>query len=107
MKIKKISKKKNQMTKKITKEDLQTIAVQRNHSVVSFENYENVHSPVTLQCHTCSLEFTTTVHSYKNAKKTGFQDVKRRLLQKPIKGKSPVKKRTKKLEKKQVKDLVL
>lgn len=82
MKIKKIEKK-NEMTKKLTKEDLQTIAVQRNHCVVSFENYENIHSPLTLQCHTCSLEFTTTVHSYKNAKKPSVQDVKRRLLQNP------------------------
>jgi hypothetical protein len=70
------------MTKKLTKEDLQTIAVQRNHCVVSFENYENIHSPLTLQCHTCSIEFTTTVHSYKNAKNPGCPGCKKAIASK-------------------------
>ena len=74
---------------------MQKIAIQRNHTVVFFENYENIHSDITIQCNTCSLVFTTTVHSYKNAKNLVVRAVKKLLLQKPIKGRSPVKKQKK------------
>lgn len=75
------------MSKKLTKEDLQKIAIQRNHTVVFFENYENIHSDITIPCNTCSLVFTTTVHSYKNAKKTGCPGCKKIIASKTHKGK--------------------
>lgn len=66
------------MNKKLTKEDLQKIADKRNHKVISFENYINVHSKFELQCNTCKHQWETTVHSYKNAKHTGCPECKKR-----------------------------
>lgn len=74
------------MSKKLTKEDLQ-IASQRNHTVVLFENYENVHSKVTIRCNSCCNEFITTVHSYKNANKTGCPECKKQIASKTHKDK--------------------
>lgn len=75
------------MSKKLTKEDLQKLASQSNHTVVLFENYKNVHSKVTIRCDTCCNEFTTTVQSYKNAKKTGCPKCKNEIASKTHKGK--------------------
>jgi len=75
------------MSKKLTKEDLQILANQRNHTIVLFENYQNRHSKVTIQCNTCCKEFTTTVHAYKNAKKTGCPECKKQITSKTHKGK--------------------
>lgn len=75
------------MSRKLTKEDIEKIAIQRNHSVVSFENYENVHSKIQIHCHTCLTTWETTVHRYKNAKKTGCPTCKKRKTSKTHKGK--------------------
>jgi hypothetical protein len=85
MKIKK--KKRIFMSRKLTKEDLQKIANERNHTVIVFENYQNVKSDVTIQCCTCDTIFTTSVHSYKNAKKTGCPECKKRIASETHKGK--------------------
>lgn len=63
----------------MTKEDLQKIATTRNHTVISFDNYENVHSVFGVRCNTCTHTWETTVHSYKNAKKTGCPDCKKKI----------------------------
>lgn len=75
------------MTKKCTKEDLQNLANQRDHTVVDFENYKNVHSEITIQCNTCNTLFRTTVHSYKNAKKTGCPTCKKNMTSQTHTGK--------------------
>jgi hypothetical protein len=75
------------MSKRVTKEDLQEIATERNHEVVGLENYKNVHSKVTIQCNNCSSVFTTTAHSYKNAKKTGCPECKKLIASQTHKGK--------------------
>lgn len=75
------------MTRKLTREDIEKIAISRNHSIVSFENYENVHSEIQIHCKTCSTTWTTTVHKYKNAKKTGCPQCKRTTTSETHKGK--------------------
>jgi hypothetical protein len=75
------------MTRKLTKEDIEEIATTRNHSVKSFENYENVHSKIQIHCNTCSTTWETTVHKYKNAKKTGCPECKKRTTSETHKGK--------------------
>lgn len=75
------------MTKKLTKFDIEQIANMRNHTVISFENYQNVHSTINIHCNTCGMDFYTTVHSYKNAKKTGCPECKKKVSSKTHKGK--------------------
>lgn len=75
------------MTRKLTKKDIEEIAITRNHSVQSFENYENVHSTIQIHCNTCSTTWETTVHKYKNAKKTGCPECKKRTTSETHKGK--------------------
>ena len=75
------------MNKKLTKNDLQKIAETRNHSIISFENYQNVKSKVTIHCYTCDTTWETTVHSYKNAKKTGCPTCKKKVASETHTGK--------------------
>lgn len=71
----------------MTKEDLQQIADLRNHTVISFENYENVHSIFKVRCNTCNHTWETSVHSYKSAKKTGCPMCKKKVASETHTGK--------------------
>lgn len=75
------------MNRKLTREDLQKIADTRNHIIISFENYENVHSEIKIRCETCQATWQTTVHSYKNARQTGCPECKKLVSSKTHKGK--------------------
>lgn len=75
------------MTRKLTREDIEKIATSRNHTVASFENYQNVHSEIQIHCNTCSTTWNTTVHNYKNAKKTGCPGCKKQTTSATHKGK--------------------
>jgi hypothetical protein len=75
------------MSRKLTKEDLQKLANTRNHTVIVFENYQSVKSDVTIHSNTCNTIFTTSVHSYKNAKKTGCPECKKRITSETHRGK--------------------
>jgi hypothetical protein len=76
------------MNKKCTKEDLQKITTPRNHTITSFENYVNVHSQIGVKCNTCGSDFTTSAHSYKNAKKTGCPCCKKQIVSDTHRGKA-------------------
>jgi hypothetical protein len=65
------------MSKKLTLEDFQKFADKRNHTVISFENYQDVHSNIPMYCKTCNTCFVTTVHKYKSATVTGCPECKR------------------------------
>jgi hypothetical protein len=65
------------MSKKLTLVDFKKIALQRNHCVISMNNYKNIHSKIILFCYTCESIFETTAHSYKNAKQTGCPECKK------------------------------
>ncbi len=75
------------MNRKLTREDIEKIATARNHTVVSFDNYQNVHSEIQSPCNTCSTTWITTAHRYKNAKKTGCPECKKRTASETHKGK--------------------
>lgn len=68
------------MSKPLTKEHFQKLATERNHSLLDFSKYEHIRSPIELYCHNCYTRFTTTAHSYKNAKKTGCPGCKKILI---------------------------
>jgi hypothetical protein len=79
------------MSKKLTKEQLIELAKTRNHILIStdFEKqYKGVHSKLTFRCLTCSTEWETKVHSYKNAKKTGCPGCKKITTSHTHKGKT-------------------
>jgi hypothetical protein len=78
--------KKSFMTKKLTKQDIEKVAHERNHSVLVFENYQNVKSEITIYCRNCNTIFKTTVHSYKNAK-SGCWECKKQVASKTHKNK--------------------
>jgi Zn finger protein HypA/HybF involved in hydrogenase expression len=63
------------MTKKMTLKEIIELTTKRNHSLIDSENFEknykDVKSKITINCKTCQHIFSTTMHSYKNAKKTG------------------------------------
>jgi hypothetical protein len=78
------------MSKKLTKTSIANLAFKRNHILVTsnFEKtYENIKSLLLFKCRICQTEFRCTVHSYKNAKKTGCPGCKKRTLSKLHKGK--------------------
>lgn len=75
------------MSRKLTREDLERFAETRNHTVISFENYQNVHSKITIYCKTCGATWETTVHKYKNAPKTGCPECKKIIASETHKGK--------------------
>nr|ALO63248.1 putative HNH homing endonuclease [Chlamydomonas applanata]ALO63254.1 putative HNH homing endonuclease [Chlamydomonas applanata] len=60
------------MTKQLTIENFKELANSRNHTLISSTNPNNPRSgSLTIRCNTCNNEFTTTAHSYKNARQTG------------------------------------
>lgn len=63
------------MSRKTTRADVMLLASTRNHELLNSEEFEStykdVHSKLSFKCNTCGATFTTTLHSYKNAKKTG------------------------------------
>lgn len=59
--------------------DFEKIASQRNHSVLSTNNYKNIHSKIRVFCYSCESSFETTAHSYKNAKQTGCPECKKHI----------------------------
>lgn len=68
------------MSKKLTKADIESLALARNHVLITpnFEEvYKNVKSTLAFKCLTCQSTFECTVHSYKNAKKTGCPECKK------------------------------
>lgn len=65
------------MNRKCTKEEIEILAKNRNHKLLKMENYTNIKSQIYLYCYTCQNEFNTSVHSYKNAKKTGCKHCKK------------------------------
>ncbi len=75
------------MSKKLTREDLTKLAESSNHSIISFDNYKNVHSFITVGCNTCNSTFETSVDSYKNAKQTGCLECKKAATSKTHKNK--------------------
>jgi hypothetical protein len=74
------------MTRKLTRTDLEALAEKRGHSIVLLDNYQNVRSKITLQC-PCGTTWTTTVQSYKNAKKTGCTGCKKKITSQTHSGK--------------------
>jgi DNA-directed RNA polymerase subunit RPC12/RpoP len=80
------------MTKKIALEDIIKLAKSRNHELINqdtFEqDYKNVKSKLNFKCNTCGQTFSTSLHSYKNAKKTGCPNCKKLIIQQTHKGKT-------------------
>ncbi len=60
------------MSKKQTVEDFEALAQSRQHKLISVSN-QNLPSAgdLTISCNTCHQTFTTSAHSYKNARQTG------------------------------------
>ena len=78
------------MSQKLTEEKLMSFAKERNHTLICMDfekTYKNVHSKLTFKCLTCGTEFESSVHSYKNAKKTGCPGCKKITTSKIHKGK--------------------
>lgn len=78
------------MSKRLTKLEIEELALTPNHVLIApnFEtNYKSVKSTLTFKCLTCQLFFTCTVHSYKNAKKTGCSECKKTSISRAQKGK--------------------
>lgn len=68
------------MSQKLTKAHIEDLAFNRNHVLITpnFEEvYKSVKSTLTFKCLTCQSTFECTVHSYKNAKKTGCPECKK------------------------------
>nr|ALO21125.1 putative LAGLIDADG homing endonuclease [Carteria crucifera] len=68
------------MSKKLSKNEIEQIAKDRNHVLITpnFEQvYQNVQSRLEFKCLTCGATFEASVHSYKNAKKTGCPGCKK------------------------------
>lgn len=79
--------KEKNISRKLTYQDLQNLAETRNHTVVSFENYQNVRSKIIIHCQTCECTWETTVHNYKYGPKTGCPECKKRIASQTHKGK--------------------
>ena len=75
------------MSQRCTKKDIQNIAETRNHLLVSMEGYKNIKSQIVLYCNECQRTFKTTLHSYKNAKRTGCPNCKKMSVSKHYKNK--------------------
>ena len=65
------------MTQKLTLADMQGLASTRNHTILIWQNYQDVRSKITIRCTTCAHVWTTAVASYKNARKTGCPGCKK------------------------------
>jgi len=75
------------MSKKLTIDDIKSIAEDRNHTIVSMEGYIDIKSKIQFFCNTCDNHFNTSVASYKNSKKTGCPHCKKITISKTQKGK--------------------
>jgi hypothetical protein len=75
------------MSKPLTREHFENLAAERNQTVEDFSSYKGIHSNITFYCHECYTTFTTSGHSYKNAKKTGCPGCKKVTTSKNRKGK--------------------
>jgi hypothetical protein len=78
------------MSQKLTKAHIEDLASNRNHVLITsnFEEvYKSVKSILTFKCLTCQSTFQCTVHSYKNAKKTGCSECKKVKTSQTHKGK--------------------
>ena len=65
------------MTKKLTEKQIQDLIESRNHCLIGVLHYKNIKSKITIYCKFCQTSFTTSVHSYKNAKKSGCPECKK------------------------------
>lgn len=69
------------MSKRITKEEVMILAESRNQLLLNsgqFDTiYKSVHTKLDFQCKTCNTAYKTSLHSFKNAKKTGCPQCKK------------------------------
>ena len=75
------------MSRRLTFLDLESIGKERNHEIRDMSDYETVDSKITVFCKTCSHEWECTVRSYKNSKKSGCPNCKRRITSETHKNK--------------------
>lgn len=78
------------MSNKLTFNDINKIASERNHILLTKDlekNYKDINSLIELNCLTCNTMFKTTLRSYKNAKKTGCPNCKKIIVSNTHKGK--------------------
>nr|AWX53464.1 hypothetical protein [Scotinosphaera sp. NIES-154] len=78
------------MSNKLTKTQIENLAFSRNHLLITpnfTEVYKNVKSVLTFECLTCHSTFECSVHSYKNARKTGCPECKKIKTSQTHKGK--------------------
>lgn len=78
------------MSQKLTKAHIEILTSNRNHVLITpnFEEvYKSVKSILTFKCLTCHSTFDCSVHSYKNAKKTGCPECKKIKTSETHKGK--------------------
>ena len=75
------------MSRKLTLLNLEATAKERNHEIRDVSGYESVDSFITVFCKTCSHEWKPTARSYKNSKKTGCPNCKRRITSETHKNK--------------------
>jgi DNA-directed RNA polymerase subunit RPC12/RpoP len=72
------------MSKKTSKEDIMKLAAERNQELLNSDKfdeiYQNVDTKMDFLCKTCGKTFSTTIRSYKNAKKTGCPECKTQKL---------------------------
>lgn len=68
------------MSKRVTCEEIQSIAQSRNHNLISMEGYTCVKSRIKFFCFTCNNEFETSLASYKNSPKTGCPHCKKKKI---------------------------
>lgn len=80
------------MSKKISKDEIISLASQRNHELENsdmFETiYKDINSKLSFKCNTCGCCFETTLRSYKSAKKTGCTGCKRQITKQTHSGKT-------------------
>jgi len=84
------------MSRRLTFEDYLELATSRGHQIIDFSGYTSVRSKITFYCHQCYTTFTTSGHSYKNAKKTGCSGCKKKDISLFQEGR-PISEETKKL----------
>lgn len=59
-------------------QSLQYVATNRNHVILSINDYKNVKSRISVYCTSCDFFWEPTAHSYLNAKKTGCPSCKKK-----------------------------
>lgn len=65
------------MSKKLTFEDFENLANDRQHTLISVSNQDvPSQGTLTIKCNTCNQTFTTSAKSYKNARKAGCPNCK-------------------------------